>query len=190
MTPVLDDFVAALRRGEVVACATETQIGLLADALRPESVRNVCALKGRGDDAPVALLLPDTAALGLVADALPPRLLALCNAHWPGPLTVLVPAQPGLAPELVRDGRVGVRVPGPSPALTLVRAFGGPLTATSANRSGEPATTTAAEVRRVFGPVLRVVPADAPGGPPSTVVAIEGGKLHMIRAGAIGESAL
>ena len=81
---------------------------------------------------------------------------------------------------------IGVRVPGQSAALQLVRAFGGALTATSANRSGEPAARTAAEVRAIFGASLpHVVPADSPGGPPSTVLDATIDPPRVIRAGAI-----
>lgn len=184
------EFVAHLRQGGVVGCATETQMGLLADALDADAVARVCALKGRGDDSPLALLLPGVEALTRVALPADAGALALCARHWPGPLTLLLPARPGLSPRLVKEGRVGVRVPGPSPALQLVRAFGGPLTATSANLSGAPAASTAAQVRAVFGAQLPVLPADAPGGPPSTIVALEAEGLRVLRAGAIPADAL
>jgi tRNA A37 threonylcarbamoyladenosine synthetase subunit TsaC/SUA5/YrdC len=86
----------------------------------------------------------------------------------------------------VREGKVGVRIPGASPALDLVRAFGGPLTATSANPSGLPAARTFAEVDGYFPSGLDArVPADAPGGAPSSVVDATGPVLKVIRAGAI-----
>jgi L-threonylcarbamoyladenylate synthase len=87
---------------------------------------------------------------------------------------------------LVRDGKIGVRVPGPSPALELCRAFGGPLTATSANRSGEPAARTSAEARAALGDeVDAYVPGEAPGGPPSTVIDVTETPFRLVRAGAI-----
>jgi L-threonylcarbamoyladenylate synthase len=182
----LQAHVAALRAGGVVACATETLFGLLADALDEAAVERVCALKGRDPGQPIAVLLPDAAALARVAQTVPERVRRLAERYWPGPLTLLVPAHPGLPGALTKQGKIGVRVPGPSPALELVRAFGGPLTATSANRSGEPAARTLAEVDAAFpsGLAGRVV-LPAPGGLPSSVIDVTGAEPVVIRAGAI-----
>lgn len=178
-------FVGLLRSGGVVACPTETLQGLLADALSCDAVAAVVALKRRGPE-PIALLLPSLEALDQVAESCPERALELAREHWPGPLTLLVRARPGLAEALVRDGKVGVRVPGPSPALDLVRAFGGPLTATSANPSGQPAARTAAEVSAYFpGGLAGQIMRDAPGGLPSTVVDATEAHVRVIRMGAI-----
>jgi L-threonylcarbamoyladenylate synthase len=182
--PSLAHFVVVLRRGEVVACPTETLVGLLADALSHDAVERVVALKKRGPD-PIALLLPDRAALALVAEPLTPEALALADQHWPGPLTLVVRALPGLPAAIAGQGTVGVRVPGPSPALDLVRAFGGPLTATSCNPSGQPAARTEREVRDYFPELTAVVSGDAPGGAPSTVVDATGSALKVLRLGAI-----
>lgn len=179
----LTPFLEALSRGEVLACPTETLHGLLADALSAAAVARVVSLKQRGPE-PIALLLPDHASLVQVAQPLSRAAAALAARHWPGPLTLVVRALPGLPAALVQDGRVGVRVPGPSPAARLVRAFGRPLTATSANPSGQPAARTEAEVRAYFGADLLVVPGDAPGGPPSTVVDVTDG-VRVLRQGAV-----
>src|SRR5688572_8682807 len=144
-------FVAVLRGGGVVACPTETLVGLLADAASLAAVEKVVAVKKRGAADPIAVLAPDlAAALRLVRD-LPDAARELATTHWPGPLTLVAHAQPGVPAPLVRDGKIGVRVPGPSPALELCRAFGGPLTATSANLSGEPAARTSEEARAALG---------------------------------------
>jgi L-threonylcarbamoyladenylate synthase len=179
-------FAAMLRAGGVVACPTETLQGLLADALSEPAVSAVVQLKRRGPE-PIALLLPQLDALATVtAEALPADAMQLARRHWPGPLTLLVNARPELPSSLVRDGKVGVRVPGPSPALELVRAFDGPLTATSANLSGQPAARTEQEVRNYFASGLAgQVPGDAPGGLPSTVVDVTGGMIRVIRVGAV-----
>jgi L-threonylcarbamoyladenylate synthase len=184
VTVDLAPFVAMLRQGEVVACPTETLVGLLADALSNEAVERVVALKKRGSD-PIALLLPDIASLEQVAAPLTPEALALAQAHWPGPLTLVVRALPGLPAAIAGQGTVGVRIPGPSPALDLVRAFGGPLTATSCNPSGQPAARTEGEVRHYFPALAGIVPGDAPGGAPSTVVDATGTALEVLRQGAI-----
>ncbi len=178
-------YLTILRHGGVLACATETLQGLLADALNPQAVQRVVQAKLRGPE-PIALILPNMAALDLVASEVSEATRALAAQHWPGPLTLLVRALPSLAPELVRDGKVGVRIPGPSPALDLVRAFGGPLTATSANLSGQPAARTELEARGYFvNTVDGFVPGDAPGGQPSTVVDATCNPPRIVRPGAI-----
>jgi len=182
LAPLLD----ALRAGQVVACATETLFGLLADARSEAAVQRVCALKGRDPGQPIAVLLPDVGALSDVASEVSERVLRLAGRFWPGPLTLLVRARPELPGALVKDGKIGVRVPGASPALDLVRAFGAPLTATSANLSGEPAARNAAETHAAFPTGLAaVVPYPAPGGPASSVIDVTGPVPVVVRAGPI-----
>ncbi|MFT3921423.1 MAG: L-threonylcarbamoyladenylate synthase [Myxococcales bacterium] len=181
----LELFVPLLRAGGVVACPTDTLQGLLADAWSEAAVQAVVTLKRRGPD-PIALILPSLEALSQITDVCPEPARELARRHWPGPLTLLVKARPGLPAALIRDGKVGVRVPGPSPALELVRRFGGALTATSANLSGQPAARTANEVKAYFPEGLAgQVWGDAPGGLPSTVVDVGEGVLRVIRVGAI-----
>ena len=178
--------LAALRAGGVVACPTETFVGLLADALDPAAVARVSALKHRDAGLPIGVLLPDVASLSLIASAVPSRIQQIAEKFWPGPLTLLVPVREGLAPALSKAGKIGVRVPGPSPALELVRAFGGPLTATSANLSGEPAARDEVEVRRAFPQGLAaIVPGIAPGGLASSVIDLTGVEPIVVRAGPI-----
>lgn len=187
MTPAAREaFVASLRAGGVIACPTETLQGLLANALDPAAVARVVALKRRGDE-PIALLVPDVASVhSLIEGALPDTARLLAETHWPGPLTLVLRARPGLPPQLASRGTIGVRVPGPSPALDIVRAFGGPLTATSCNLSGQPPARTEAEVHAYFaGQLDGIVPGDAPGGPPSTVVDATGPSLRVLRQGAV-----
>jgi tRNA threonylcarbamoyl adenosine modification protein (Sua5/YciO/YrdC/YwlC family) len=179
-------WLRALREGGVLACATETFFGLLADALDSGAVDRVCALKGRERGVPVAVLLPDVQALTSISDDVSPQAWALAQKHWPGPLTLLVRARAGLPAALVKDGTIGVRVPGPSPALQLVQAFGAPLTATSANRSGQPAARTAQEVAHAFpGGLAAIVGTSAPGGLASTIVDTTGPELVLVRPGPI-----
>ncbi len=191
MASSLDRAVEALRSGGVVACPTETFVGLLADALDPAAVEAVATLKGRAEGAAIALLLPSIDALSLVAEPLPPFARALAERHWPGPLTLVVRSRPGLPARIVRDGTVGVRVPGPSPALDLVRAYGRPLTATSANLTGEPPARVAAELPEA---IRRGVSAElsgaSPGGRPSTILDVSRYPPVVIREGALGRAEL
>ncbi len=181
----LEQALDALRRGEVVAAPTETLVGLLADAMDPAAVTRVAEAKGRDANQPIALLLPDAAALDGVALHVGAATRTLADTHWPGPLTLLVAARPELSPLLVRDGKVGVRVPGPSLALDLVRAFGGPLTATSANLTGEPAVADTASLSAAIAERVHVLRGRSPGGDPSTLVDATVDPPAVLRAGAV-----
>ena len=186
----MDDVAAlvqVLHRGGVVACPTETWLGLLADARNERAVERVAELKGRPAYLPIALLLPNADAMAEVAaESLSAASRSLVEQYWPGPLTILVKAAPTLSPRLVRDGKVGVRVPGPSPAADLARAFGHPLTATSANRTGEPPLRSIDELPATLREAVdAAVPGLSPGGPPSTLVDATTEPMQILRTGAI-----
>jgi len=182
----LRPFVDALRAGDVVACPTETQMGLLADALDARAVERVAAMKGRPQGEALPVLAPSLeVALSLVRDVSADA-LHLAAAHWPGALTLVLHAQAHLPAGIVKDGKVAVRVPGPSPAHELVVAFGAPLTGTSANKSGEPPLADAAALRATFGAALAgVVPGTPPGAPPSTIIDVTGEQPVVLRQGAL-----
>jgi len=200
----LAEALRILGRGGVIAAATETFFGLLADARAPRALDALFALKGRSQDKGVALLLPERAAWrALVAD-LPVLAERLADHFWPGPLTIALSASAELDRRLTVDGTVGVRLGARSDAAGIAAAFGAPLTATSANRAGAPPCLTSEEVASAFadavaagGPEaapsntrLWVVPGRAPGGEPSTLVAVSGDRVRVIRSGRIQESAL
>ncbi|MEM9189787.1 MAG: Sua5/YciO/YrdC/YwlC family protein, partial [Myxococcota bacterium] len=143
------------------------------------------SIKGRPENQPIALLVPSID-VAKKAVRFSSRAARLAEEFWPGPLTLVLPERAPLHPALGKDGRVGVRVPGPSPALDIAVAFAGALTATSANRSGEPSANRIEEL----GPILErgvdiVIPLPAPGGPPSTLLVEDGSEFRVIREGAI-----
>jgi L-threonylcarbamoyladenylate synthase len=179
-------YVAILRDGGVVACPTETFVGLLADARDERAVERVFSLKERDTTQPIGVLLPNIAALDGLVEDVPERARELASLHWPGPLTLVLRARPDVPRPLTKDGKIGVRVPGESAALALVQAFGAALTATSANLHGQPAAHTSDEARRVFGTsVDAYVPGTAPGGLASTVLDASTATLRVIRRGPI-----
>ena len=190
----MDDALAALERGWVVAAATETLFGLLADATRGDALDRLRALKPRSADKGWPVLLPTRSTWRSLVDGLPPLAERLADAFWPGPLTIALPAAPRVDARLTLDGRIAVRLPGPSPAADLARAFGRPLTATSANLPGLPSAVTSSDVRRVFGRIpaqeLSILDGRAPGGAPSTVVVVERASFLVVRSGRIGPAEL
>lgn len=175
-----------IRDGLVVAYPTDTLYGLAVDPRNPEAVRRLFALKGRADTSALTLIAADYAQAARAA-RMSPLADRLARRWWPGPLTIVAAAASGLAPETLAGGHtVGVRVPASPVATALAAAVGGCITATSANRSGQPPASTPQQVAASLPDVDAIVEADAtPGGPPSTIVNATGARPVLIRAGAI-----
>lgn len=187
MSREIELAAAALARGEVVCLPTESSYGLAAD-LRTAGVARITAMKGgRPAHSPFPLVAGDAATARALARVWPDAAERLAARHWPGPLTLVVPARDGLPPEVIGpDGGVGVRVSSHPLAAALARAVGAPITATSANRSGQPPATTLAEARAAFGDEVAVyLDGGVCAGTPSTVVAVDESGLRIIRPGAV-----
>ena len=139
-----------LRAGGLVAFATETVYGLGANALSADAVNSIFAAKQRPSWDPVIVHLASAEQLSTVSSLSPelaPRVMALSQAFWPGPLTLLLPRLPAI-PDAVTAGRelVGVRVPAHPVAHALLLAAGLPIAAPSANLFGHTSPTTAVHV--------------------------------------------
>ena len=184
MTDGLTDAVAALRRGDLVVYPTETVYGLAADATDPEAVERVFEAKGRSREKPVSMALPDAAAAADYA-RLSNRERAFCERFLPGPVTVLLKRTDRVPDVLVagRD-RVGIRVPDHELARDLARRVG-PITATSANRSGEPSARRVEEIDREVRERAIVVDRGETPGTESTVVDVSTDEI--VRRGANAE---
>jgi L-threonylcarbamoyladenylate synthase len=183
----LDAVVGALKRGEVVGIPTDTVYGLAVDPSVAGAASRLFAAKGRPETVPLPVLVADAKQLFALARELSPEARALAERYWPGPLTLVLRRSPKAAHlELGGDpGTIGLRCPENEVALALLRDAG-PLAVTSANRHGEPPLHTAAEVRDAFGEALAgVVDGGRCDGTPSSVVRVTGGRLELIRAGAI-----
>ena len=186
MNAELDKALRVLHAGGVVACPTETFVALVADAFNPSAIDTVQRLKNRPQGLPIALLVPNIDSAQHMA-SLSLEALKLAHEFWPGPLTLVAKAKVELAAPLLSSGKVGLRVPAPSPALELVQVFGGPLTATSANRHGEPPLTEANELKEQAWTkqIEFLLPGVSPGGRPSTVVDVSAVPFKVIRQGDI-----
>ncbi|MEX2206939.1 MAG: L-threonylcarbamoyladenylate synthase [Myxococcota bacterium] len=183
----LDEAVARLARGELVAYPTETVYGIGADTFSPTALATLLALKGRDAERGLSVLVPDAAALARIAAPLPPEAARLAARFWPGPLTLVVPvADPRFAGVRTPLG-VGFRCSPQPTASALARSAARPIVSTSCNRSGEPPCTSAAEVERAFGPALAIAGGEpAFGLAPSTVVAVSSaGALTLLRDGSV-----
>ena len=176
-----------LRQGGVVAYPTDTLYGLAVDPRREVAVQRLFEAKARDRKAAITLVAADVSQ-AQEAGLFGASELALARAFWPGPLTIVVPVSATLAPSLTGDlGTVGVRVPGHAAARALAAEFGWCITATSANRSGQPPASTGDEAAAALhGRIDALVDAGpAPGGPPSTIVEFADGRPVMRRSGAI-----
>ena len=185
LAPQLQPAVDAIAAGQVVAFPTDTLYGLAANPFDLAGVAAVFALKGRGADQALPLIAAGVDQVMRVA-IIDPVAMRLARAFWPGPLTLLLRSTAPLAPGVgSADGLVGVRVPDSDIGRTLARLAGFPVTATSANRSGEAPTADPDVVIASLSQLAALVDGgQCRGGPPSTVVDAST-TPRLIREGAI-----
>lgn len=168
----LAEAAAVLAAGGTVAFPTESFYGLGAHALDARAVRRVFEIKGRPEAKPLLVLVGSVACAKALAAEIGPGARALMERHWPGPLTLVLRAAPGLPEPLTAGtGTIGLRMPGHPVALGLVRAARLPVTAPSANPSGAPPPTTAGRVREHFDGRVDLILDGGPtaGGTGSTI---------------------
>jgi L-threonylcarbamoyladenylate synthase len=177
-----------IRNGGLVALPTDTLYGLAADPFSAGAVARVFAVKGRAAERALPLIAADAAQVAAHLGRLPPAGQRLAERFWPGPLTLLLAAAPALAPDVTGGtGKVGVRVPADAVARAICAEAQRPVTATSANVSGEPATPDPDQVERTLGDRIDLLidTGTTPGGAPSTIVDVTGTGAALVRAGAI-----
>jgi L-threonylcarbamoyladenylate synthase len=185
----LQKAVRIIRDGGVVAFPTETYYGLACDPFNKAALSRLFALKRRPPDKPVLTLVRDKTQLHLLAEYIPDIFMPLMRSFWPGPLSLIFPAQENL-PEILTGytATVGVRVSSHPVARRLVEAAAQPITATSANFSGQNAAICAQEVGDQLGPDIDFIldAGETPGGKGSTIVGLnDAGGLLLIREGVI-----
>jgi L-threonylcarbamoyladenylate synthase len=180
----------ALRAGRLVIMPTETVYGLAADVGNDTAVAAVFSAKGRPEFNPLIVHVADLSAAQTIAD-FHPAALALAQAFWPGPLTLVLPRRAQAHVSLLATAgldTVAVRVPAHPVAQALLGAFGGPLAAPSANRSGRVSPTTAADAGADFPDGVAMV---LDGGPctvgvESTIIGFtDDGRLVLLRPGGL-----
>jgi L-threonylcarbamoyladenylate synthase len=190
----VSEAVEALRRGGLVLMPTETVYGLAADAADPAAVAALFEAKGRPRFNPLIAHVTGLEAAERFA-MFDERARRLAEAFWPGPLTLVVPVTDEAAVcDLARAGldTVAVRAPRHPLAQALLEAFGGPLCAPSANRSGRPSPTTLQDaLDETGGAVQASLDGGAcPVGLESTVVAVLDGPLRLLRPGGLAREAI
>ena len=189
--PSLTRAADLLRAGSLVAMPTETVYGLAGDAGSDAAVAAIYAAKGRPSFNPLIAHVADMDMAQRLAD-FPPEALALARAFWPGPLTLVLPLRAGaaVAPRVTAGlPTLAIRMPAHPAARALLREFGGPLAAPSANPSGRISPTEPAHVIEGLGGRIAAVidggPCDV--GVESTILSVApDGALRLLRPGGIG----
>ena len=198
LLPFTDESIAEaawlILAGQPVAVATETVYGLAADATNAEAVARIYEAKGRPAFNPLIVHLADLAAaerVGMFSD----EARALAQAHWPGPLTLVVPLrEDSEIASIVTAGlmTIGLRVPEHPAMQALLRATSRPLAAPSANASGSISPTRAAHVLASLGGRIPIIVDAGPTerGLESTIIGATGGPLRLLRPGPISVDAI
>ncbi|ANS78655.1 TsaC protein (YrdC domain) required for threonylcarbamoyladenosine t(6)A37 modification in tRNA [Serinicoccus hydrothermalis] len=177
-----------VREGKVVVLPTDTVYGVGADAFDVVAVAMVLAAKHRGREMPPPVLVPNPRTVDGLATDLPMYARMLMRHFWPGPLTLVLRAQPSLQWDLGEtNGTVALRMPDDEIALSLLAEVG-PLAVSSANVTGQPAATTAQEALDQLGGAVAAYLDGGPrtGGEPSTILDCTGEEPVVLRLGALG----
>jgi len=189
---VLSDVAALIQKNGVVAIPTDTFYGLAANPFDVKTVSRLFEIKGRDTSKPILLLISGLQMLPSLVEEIPPLAEKVIGRFWPGPLTLIFRASKSL-PDLLTagTGTIGIRFPNAVLPTRLIDRVGFPITATSANRSGEPSPASAQEVERALGPSLDCI---LDGGScatlPSTVLDLTTSEPKLLRKGRISAGQL
>ncbi len=189
------EALAGLRAGRPVIFPTETFFALGCSGLDHGAVRATLQVKGRPPEKPLPLIAGDASLIATVCPGMTPVQEKLAAAFWPGPLSILLQAWPGLPAGVAsRDGFVAVRVSPHPAAAALSLAAGCPLAATSANLAGAPPAAAAACLDPILiqacAGFLDTPPGPAGGAPSTLVQTQDNGELTILREGAVASQAL
>lgn len=184
----INQAVTILKRGGLVAFATETVYGLGADAKNPAAVQKIFTAKQRPANFPLNVLISDVSQLSQWAIDIPQTAYQLAKEFWPGPLTLILKKAPQVL-DIVTHGKstIGLRIPDHPQALELLKQFGSGLAAPSANRFGHLSPTTALAVREELGDAVDLIldGGQCELGMESTIVDLSGDQPVILRSGMI-----
>lgn len=188
----IDEIVDVLRKDGIIVYPTETYYGLGANGFSAKAVQKVYRLKKRDALKPLPVMISDIAMLERLVSEIPPMFRPLISEFWPGPLTVILKASPEVPEGLQGNGTIGLRLPGYEWVRSLVSRAQFPITATSANVSGEKEISDPEKARESYhGKVKLIVDGGITQGTlPSTVVDMSGEEPRLVREGAISSSQL
>lgn len=191
----------AIGRGDLVILPTDTVYGVAADAFNAQAVAKLLEAKGRDRSSPPPVLIANSATATALAEHIPASLEPLLEAHWPGPLTVIVRARPSLGWDLGdTNGTVALRIPA-HPLTTELLSDTGPLAVSSANLHGMPAPYSADRAAGMIGGAVAVVldggevgddyePHESQNGSTIIDASRSDGLLRIVRQGVLSEETI
>lgn len=188
---IIQQAVACVQAGGVLAIPTDSYYALAVGVFQPAALERLRSIKNNREHKPFPVLIGDPSQLNQLVDEVPEIAKKLMQNFWPGLLTLVLKANPHLSPVIISEqGTIGVRQPNDSRVCELLKQTG-PLTGTSANRTGHPPLKTVEDVMQYIGSEIDLIldGGFTPGGQPSTVLQVEP-ELHIIRQGAIPNSVL
>ena len=181
------ETAAAIKRGDLVVFPTDTLYGIGTNAFDESAILSLYYVKRRPSEKGIPILLADGEDLEKVATAVPQAARDLMAHFWPGPLTLIVPKKRDL-PAAVSDSEgIAVRIPDNEIARAVIRAAGGAVATSSANRSGHAAAQTAGQALAELEGDVTIVLDGGPTGQatPSTIVDCTGERMRILRQGSI-----
>lgn len=184
----LRQIAQVLSQGGLVVFPTETFYGIAADAENPKGLERLARLKGREAEKPFPLIIASAEHLELLAEQVPEIATELISRYWPGPLTLVLTAKPGVHARLLsKDNGVGVRVSPWPCARELARALGRAITATSANLAGGPPARRIEDLDSGVASAVDIILdcGPTPGGQASTVLDVRVDPPKVLRQGPI-----
>lgn len=189
----IEQAVALLTAGELVAIPTETVYGLAGNIFDPSAIRKIFEMKQRPLFNPLIVHIHAFEQLDEFVERIPEKARLLAAAFWPGPLTLILPKKP-LIPDLITAGKptVAVRMPNHPVMLDLLRKLPFPLAAPSANPSGGISPTKAEHVANYFSDTLKMVldGGDCTKGIESTIIGFDGERPVLYRLGSLSMEAI
>ena len=188
---VVEYAAGFIKRGEVVGIPTDTFYGLSVDPFNLSAIDGVFRAKGRPETKALPILINSVEQALTLAREVPDSFLELANKYWPGPLTLVVEATHRLPLKVTGNtGRVALRWANSQIVTKLIDAVGGPITGTSANLSGYPSCSNAAQIVEQLGNRLPLIldAGDTGGLLASTIVRLDGNEWRVVREGAIPDA--
>jgi L-threonylcarbamoyladenylate synthase len=190
-SPVIEQAVECVQSGGVLAIPTDSFYALAVGVFHQSALERLLAIKGGRENNPFPVLIGDPSQLASLTEVIPDIGRKLIAEFWPGLLTLVLQARSTLSPILTGgQGTIGVRQPNDPRVCELLRHTG-PLTGTSANRSGQPPAQSAEDVIQQLGSAVDLIVdgGPTPGGQPSTVLQLVG-DIRILRQGAISRDRL
>ncbi len=188
---VIEQAVGCVQSGGVLAIPTDSFYALAVGAFQPTALERLLAIKGHRDHKPFPVLIADHSQLEQLVEDVPEIAKKLIQEFWPGLLTLVLKAKPNISPVLMSEqGTIGLRQPNDPRVCQLLKQTG-PLTGTSANRTGHPPAQSVEEVIQQVESAIDLIldGGPTPGGQPSTVLQVEP-VFRIIRQGAIPRLAI